>query len=122
MPLAHPPAKGPSYADVIRTEEKGSDVNIAAYMLVDGFDNDYEVAVIVSNDSDLVEPIKMVRSHLGLRVGLLCPVSNPGRRISRELSREATFTKGIEERALRSSLFPPTLIDGRGTITKPASW
>ncbi len=42
-------------AKVVKVEEKGSDVNIASYLLLDGFRNDYEVAVIISNDSDLVE-------------------------------------------------------------------
>src|SRR3990172_6413985 len=36
-PLA-PPKKG--FANVIKTEEKGSDVNIATHLLIDGFKND----------------------------------------------------------------------------------
>lgn len=49
MPLA-PPARG--YQRVIKTEEKGSDVNLATHLLIDGFDDAYELAVVVSNDSD----------------------------------------------------------------------
>ena len=30
MPLAHPPSTGPHTVEVIRTEEKGSDVNLAS--------------------------------------------------------------------------------------------
>lgn len=45
-----PPAR-PS-ALVLIPEEKGSDVNLASYLLIDGFERDYEVAVVVSNDSD----------------------------------------------------------------------
>jgi hypothetical protein len=40
---------------------------------MDGFASDYEVAVVVSNDSDLLEPIRMVRDRLGLTVGILNP-------------------------------------------------
>jgi len=36
MPLEKPPAQGSKYARVIRTEEKGSDVNLASYLLFDG--------------------------------------------------------------------------------------
>jgi len=35
MRLANPPPRGPYTADVVRTEEKGSDVNLASYMLAD---------------------------------------------------------------------------------------
>jgi uncharacterized LabA/DUF88 family protein len=51
---------GSGYAKVIKTEEKGSDVNIATHLLMDGFRNDYELAVVVSNDSDLLLPIQVV--------------------------------------------------------------
>jgi len=33
MPLAVPPARGPRTVEVIKTEEKGSDVNLATYLL-----------------------------------------------------------------------------------------
>ena len=48
MPVADPP---PNTVSVIKTEEKGSDVNLATYWLTDGFEGDYERAVIISNDS-----------------------------------------------------------------------
>lgn len=73
MPLAHPPQGGPVTVEVIKTEEKGSDVNLAAYLLLDGFRGDYDTAVVISNDSDLAEPIRMVQSELGLRAGIYSP-------------------------------------------------
>jgi uncharacterized LabA/DUF88 family protein len=51
---------------VDKTEEKGSDVNIAAHLLNDGFHKLYEVAVLVSNDSDLMEPVRIVRQEMTL--------------------------------------------------------
>ena len=41
-------------------EEKGSDVNLATYLVADGFRDLYDTAVVVSNDSDLAEPLKLV--------------------------------------------------------------
>ena len=58
---------------VLQQEEKGSDVNLASHLLMDGFRGEYEVAIVVSNDSDLLEPIRMVRNELGLKVGILNP-------------------------------------------------
>lgn len=41
--------------------EKSSDVNLATHLLHDAYCNDYELAIVISNDSDLVEPIRIVR-------------------------------------------------------------
>jgi len=115
MPLA-PPAKG--YAKVIKTEEKGSDVNIATHLLVDGFRGGYELAVIVSNDSDLLEPMKFVTQELGKPVGLLNPHKYP----SVELSHHALFVKQIRKSVLANSLFLDILTDAQGTFSKPKGW
>lgn len=118
MALAHPPAAGPRTVEVIRTDEKGSDVNLATYLLLDGFQGDYEVAVVISNDSDLLLPIEVVRNTLGLRVGVL----NPQKNTSWALLRASTFYRPIRTGLLRASQFPPTLHDPHGTITKPVAW
>src|SRR5215208_1072651 len=104
MPLA-PPNKG--YTRVIKTEEKGSDVNIATHLLVDGFRDDYELAVVVSNDSDLLEPIKFVIRDLGKPVGLLNPHKYP----SFDLQSQALFIKQVRQGVLAKSLFSDTLTD-----------
>jgi uncharacterized LabA/DUF88 family protein len=96
LPLAgSAPPEPPKYVKVTRTEEKGSDVNLATHLLCDGFRRRYEAAVLITNDSDLLEPVKMVRRERGLVVGIL----NPHRRASRVLAREASFTKQISGRA-----------------------
>ena len=73
LPLANPPSSGPRTVQVSVTEEKGSDVNLATVLVVDGVADDYEVAVIVSNDSDLALAIDYVRNGLHRKVGLLNP-------------------------------------------------
>jgi hypothetical protein len=42
-------------------------------LLVDGFQKRYEVAVVISNDADLVLPISIPRDELGLPVGVVNP-------------------------------------------------
>ncbi len=119
MPLAHPASGGPKHVRVIKTEEKGSDVNIAAHMVNDGHKGRYQVAVLVSNDSDLVEPVKIVRNELKLPVGVLNPFINTA---SYDLRKHATFVKPIRSGALSASQFPATLKDSSGTFYKPPSW
>ena len=57
MLVAGPPTSPAQYVTVVRTEEKGSDVNIAAHMINDGHKQEYDVAVLISNDSDLAGPV-----------------------------------------------------------------
>jgi len=111
-----PPNKG--FAKVIKTEEKGSDVNIATHLLVDGFRGDYELAVVVSNDSDLLEPIKFVTRELGKTVGLF----NPQKFQSVALQSHVLFIKQIRRGVLANSLFPDTLTDAQGIFSKPKGW
>lgn len=119
MRLANPVPGGQKYANVIKTEEKGSDVNIATHLVNDGHKRRYEVAVLISNDSDLVEPIKIVRNELKIPVGVLNPIPNIP---SHELSKNATFVKPIRQGVLSASQFSSTLTDANGTFYKPPSW
>jgi hypothetical protein len=80
----------------------------------------YEVAAVVSNDSDLVLPITIVRKQLRLPVGVLKPGER--RRYAVELMQAATFYKPIRQGVLPASQFPPQLTDADGTITKPSKW
>lgn len=109
----------PEYVKVVKTEEKGSDVNIATHMLRDGYERNYECAVLVSNDSDLVGPVKVVRERIGRVVGVLNPQP---KRASRSLHRFSHFTKTIRSGVLEESQFPDVLEDDEGRFHKPASW
>jgi uncharacterized LabA/DUF88 family protein len=119
LPLANPTPGQNSYAEVIKTEEKGSDVNIATHLLHDGYQGAYGVAIVISNDSDLVEAIKIVRNELNKGVIVLNPRPNSP---SQELKRTATFVKDIRQGVLAASQFPNTMQDKNGTFTKPANW
>jgi uncharacterized LabA/DUF88 family protein len=118
MPLAAPSPGGPRFARVVKTEEKGSDVNLATHMIHDGHLNRYESAVIISNDSDLAEPVRIVRHELNKSVGVINPAKHP----SRELIMHATFVKHIRKQLLQACQFPEILEDSDGTFHKPAGW
>jgi uncharacterized LabA/DUF88 family protein len=57
---ANPP---PEFVKVFKTEEKGSDVNLALHLLNDAWLDEYDCAVVVSNDSDLAESLRLVKSQ-----------------------------------------------------------
>ena len=106
---------------VKKSEEKGSDVNLASHLLLDCFKNDFDEAVVISNDADLVEPIKIVTQEFIKNVTVI----NPQRRskIQYELRQAATsYMREINTRHLANSQFPSTISDVKGTFTKPAVW
>ncbi len=103
---------------IIEEEEKGSDVNLASYLLLDGFRQEYDVAIVISNDSDLAEPISMAGRDLGLKVLLV----NPRTKVATDLLNIADGYRSIRLGTLRDSQFPETMKDSNGVITKPESW
>jgi len=104
------------------TEEKGTDVNLATYLLMDGYEGDYEQALVVSNDADLALPISIVRDKLKLPIGVVNPNIDQNEGMPRELRNAATFQRRIHRGVSLKCQFPPTLQDAKGTITKPSSW
>ena len=114
VPLSRPP----QFARVLKTEEKGSDVNLAVHVLNDAWLDAYDCAIIISNDSDLAEPLRLIREQNGKKIGLISPLlrGHP----SRELQKHAHFVKRIREGVLGVSQMPSTI---PGTsIRKPPAW
>ena len=114
-PLAQP-AGNQRTVEVVRTEEKGSDVNLAVHLLNDGWLDAYDCGVVVSNDSDIAEAMRLVRRHCGKRIGLVTPGTE---------GRPAThgargFLAHIRASGLRHSQLPDPI---PGTnLRKPAGW
>lgn len=110
-----------NYVLVHDTEEKGSDVNLASHLLMDAFNDTFEVALVLSQDTDLLEPLRMVKEELGKIVvmGWFEERPSPGRR-HREI---AHSIRHISDSMLKKSQFPETVI-GRGgmKIECPEKW
>lgn len=104
--------------EVRRSEEKGSDVNLATYLLVDGFRNRYDTAVVISNDSDFIEPIKVIKTELKKNV----EVFSPYRRTSTKLRGIADKCQVIWRSTIRNCQFPPAMNDATGPFHKPPEW
>ncbi len=105
-------------AQIGKYDEKGSDVNLATYLVRDAAKSESTTAIVISNDSDLVEPLRVVRSDFGIDVYLI----NPQRRAVAELSRVANDTRDITLATLAGCHLPVQLTDATGTITKPSGW
>jgi uncharacterized LabA/DUF88 family protein len=104
---------------VTKAEEKGSDVNLASHLVNDEWRNTFDTAVVVSNDTDLVEPIRIVTRELRKPVGVVFPVPKP----ATSLRQVATFIKILRHNALAASQFADPVVDRNGRrLFKPAAW
>ena len=106
-------------------EEKETDVNIALYMLDGAYTNEYDQAILISGDSDLAPPVKMLRQRFpGKKVKVLTP---PGRNHSFELRRALesyNHIKKIKPIHLERNLLPEHILSSDGTViaTRPQQY
>ena len=121
LPLVHNSnTKKRQFVNVLKSEEKGSDVNLAVHLLNDAWLDKYDCAVIVSNDSDLSESMKLVKEQHKKTIGLITPSNNRNRKPTKMLRQHADFMKYIRKGVLNDSLLP-NIIPGT-KIHKPKNW
>lgn len=104
-------------ARIFNMEEKGSDVNLAAHLLNDAWGNKFDLALVLTNDTDLTTPIKMVTEERGLRVLVVNPRID--KTPARKLQQAATEIVHMHKTFLKNSQFPDEIMEG---IAKPESW
>ncbi|MCY3933682.1 MAG: NYN domain-containing protein [Acidobacteria bacterium] len=116
-PKATAPLPDALVAEFHSVEEKGSDVNLASHLLNDAWKGLFDAAAVVSNDTDLVTPIRMVTAERGKPVFIVCP----GRwHAAPKLRQAASHVRHVRKAMLAAAQFPSTL-PGTG-ITKPSGW
>jgi len=107
------------YVKIWAREEKGSDVNLAVHMLHDAWKDIYDCAIVLSNDSDLAEALRLVRS-MGKVMGVLCPTTSGP---ARELHAQADFVRPIRPAHLaKSQLLDPLFLDDGSKLFCPPRW
>lgn len=104
---------------VSKTEEKGSDVNLAAHLLIDGYTKSYEAAIILTNDSDLLMPVQHVRDVLNLETAVINPDPNS---TGKALAKVATTVRQLRSGVLKTCQFPNVIHYSKGVIKKPEDW
>ena len=109
---------GDRYANVLVTEEKGTDVNLATHLVYDACTDAFDVAAVLSNDSDLALPIQFAREKCGKTVGVI----NPQRHPARALMRVVDFYKKLRPGVLSASQMPVVVTKGDRRFERPASW
>lgn len=119
-PVADPAGHCQPAVEVLITEEKGSDVNLATYLLLDAFDDAFDTAVVISDDSDLLEPIKVVKERFGRRIVIIRIRTNRGS-VFKNVA-DAVYDAN-RLRYYSQNQFPATLTSSSGkVINRPSGW
>jgi len=100
-------------------EEKGSDVNLACRLVLDGARGSFSEALVITNDGDLQEPIRIVTRDLQLPVTVISPDIT----VNGTVRNVATSATPLDVKLLKRCLFPDQLVSSNGVpISKPARW
>lgn len=116
MALSAPPNKT---VEVIKTEEKGSDVNLAVELVNDAWLDAFDCAAVVSNDGDLARALQIVKQKKKKKVLLYTP-GGPVRKPLAVLRSWSHKQISMLPADLAASQLP-TPIPGT-TLTKPLKW
>jgi hypothetical protein len=115
-------ADGSGMVEVIKNEEKGSDVNLATYLVLDSLVNPEDpphTAIVISNDSDLRRPVQIVKDS-GVELGILNPHVTYPLGVLRTV---ASWVRPIRPNVYAVSQFPREVVTGPGaTVIKPSGW
>jgi uncharacterized LabA/DUF88 family protein len=100
--------------------EKMTDVNIAVEMLGDAYLDKYDMALLITGDSDLIPPIKAVHYLFSAKKVF---VAFPPNRHNVNIQRAANGSIIIGKGRLRDAQFPESVMKKDGFILKrPAEW
>lgn len=101
-------------------EEKMTDVNIAVHMLTDAMDDVYDMAMLISGDSDLVPPIRAVHSKFPTKRVM---VAFPPNRHNNSVKNVSKGNLIIGKQALKQSQFQnPIMLPNGFVLKKPTEW
>jgi len=105
---------------MFKPNEKMTDVNIAVEMLADAFMDSFDVAILISADSDLTGPIKHIRKLFPEKQVV---IAFPPSRFSYELQKVANAAFPIGRKKFAESIFPDQVTKKDGhVLNRPERW
>ncbi|MBX3009781.1 MAG: NYN domain-containing protein [Melioribacteraceae bacterium] len=100
--------------------EKMTDVNIATHLLVDAFSNNYDKAILISGDSDLIGPIRAVHNNFANKSVV---VAFPPRRHNMSIASVAKGSFTIGRKTLKDNQLEDHITKKDGyVLVKPSTW
>lgn len=109
--------------DIWKLEEKQSDVSLALHAYSDAIRGDIDHAVIVTNDTDLVPALELIKRDTSVVVGLVVPTRWHERSANADLRSISDWTRThVTPHELAASQLPRVVPGGRSAAHKPISW
>jgi len=100
--------------------EKMTDVNIATQLMVDAYQDNYDMGMLISVDSDLVPPIRAIQSNFKNKRIF---VAFPPKRHNQSVAHVSKGSMIIGKKLLRTHQFEKSIDNGQGFILqKPTEW
>ena len=100
--------------------EKMTDVNIATQIIIDAYTDKYDMAMLISGDSDLVPPIRSVHNHFSQKRVF---VAFPPKRHNNTVSLVAKGSLVLGRKKLSESQFESEVTKTDGyVLKKPSTW
>ncbi len=89
----------------------------------DALRSEVDHVVLVSNDTDIVPALQMIREHTQATVGLVVPTRDRVRQVNEALSELAHWTRAhLLDSELAAAQLPAMVRYGQKAIHKPLSW
>jgi uncharacterized LabA/DUF88 family protein len=106
--------------DVMKTEEKGTDVNLAVQMVSDAYEDKFDYAMLFSNDSDIAYATEIAHKVCNKFVGLYIDKKASQSRI---LQKNICYTKRLSPAIFAAHQLPHTVaLENGRLLKKPKSW
>ena len=103
-----------------KNDEKRTDVNIAVRLLNDAHDDRFDMAMVISGDSDLVPIVESVRQRYPRKRVI---VAAPPKRWSTDLAQSAHAAFQVSRAAIRSNRLPDPVVTPEGVeLRAPEGW
>jgi uncharacterized LabA/DUF88 family protein len=120
----------PSSVKILKYEEKGSDVNLGCHLVKDAFTDKFDLAIVITADTDLLEPIKMVIEN-EKDIKLVSPKepSTKSKKAAKQIHTSFLSLLGRDnivetnQRIIETSQFDNEILCSNGSIIiKPLEW
>ncbi|WP_395794598.1 antitoxin Xre/MbcA/ParS toxin-binding domain-containing protein [Aquimonas sp.] len=117
------PARDCELVDIWKLVEKQSDVALALHGYGDALRGEVDHVVFVTNDTDVVPCLDLIRAHTAARIGLIIPTRAGVRSVNNDLSCRADWVRShvLEDELASCQLPSMVMLDGR-PVHKPLSW
>ena len=118
MESGNPP---PATVEVYKSEEKGSDVNLAVHLLNDAWAKSCSTCILISNDSDLAEAVNLTKER-GTSVVWMPPILNKNRHPSVDLKKVGMTPRIVHSSTPARCQLPDRVTTITRIISKPNGW